>query len=133
MKKEKKSFEMDAYVSLSRVVKNSLNYDHMKTKYEVFTKPSMTVPDMTLTVREIFNRYARGAALPVKNIYYDETEDMPDVRTLDLAEQEVWREIAEDEILKIRKPVVNPKNKDHEKKTEDVPGKPQGEDENQDV
>lgn len=122
MKKEKLSISHG-----TKRVRNAMNYTHSEIKNERFTKPSMTVPDMTLTVREIFNRFARGAVLPVKDIYYDETEDMPDIRTLDLAEQEVYQKIAEEEILRIR----SPKNKDHEEETENVSGKPQGKDEDQ--
>ena len=43
---------------------NMLNYEQPRGK--VFTQPSMTVPDQTMTLRQIMDRYASG--LPVGGI-----------------------------------------------------------------
>jgi len=54
--------------------------------------PSATVPDQTMSLRELISRYARG--LPINGVkvpIYDEhpeDDDLPDPRTLDLAERE---------------------------------------------
>lgn len=76
-------------------VVNSLTYDHAKVKGEVFTKPSLTIPDQTMSLREILDRYSRG--LPVDGmagepIYHGEEDEMPDFRRMDLAEIQEYRE-----------------------------------------
>lgn len=72
---------------------------HIKTYFnsvpysgKVFTQPSLTVPDQTLSIREILDRYARGLPLEVRTPIWDDNADendvMPDPRTLDLAERQ---------------------------------------------
>lgn len=68
-------------------VKNSLNANEFDKNYQTFTQPSMTVPDQTMSIRTILERYSRG--LPIggrTDEYYDEDDTMPDYRTLDLTE-----------------------------------------------
>lgn len=43
--------------------KTQLDYDYTKQRYEKNTLPSETIPDETMTVREIFQRYANGQPL----------------------------------------------------------------------
>lgn len=77
-------------------VRNSLNYatDHYPfIKGEVNVGPSMTVPDQTLSIQEILDRFARG--LPVSGgraPIFDEEDELPDLRTLDLAERQELKE-----------------------------------------
>lgn len=74
-------------------VRNSLNYDPAIQRYERNTQPSKTIPDQSLTVREILDRYARGLPLEgVKVPIYDEEQNLPDIRTLDLAERQELKE-----------------------------------------
>lgn len=40
-----------------------LDYDYTKQRYEKNTLPSETIPDETMSVREIFQRYANGQPL----------------------------------------------------------------------
>jgi len=52
-------------------------------------KPSKTIPDQTYTPAEILKRYARG--LPMEKLsshYYSGDIDYPDIRRMDLTEQE---------------------------------------------
>lgn len=76
-------------------VKNSLNANEFEKNYKIFTQPSMTIPDQTMSIRTILERYARG--LPIggrTDEYYDEEDTMPDYRTLDLTEiQELHNEV----------------------------------------
>lgn len=64
--------------------RNNWTYDHTKTVNEVLPSNSMTVPDQSLTVREILDRFTRGLSIDQtqRNTYgYDETEldiDVPD-------------------------------------------------------
>ena len=70
-------------------VKNSLNYDYTEQKGEVNYLPSMTIPDQTMSIRTIVDRYTRG--LPVTGftpIYDGEEFYMPDPKTLDLVERQ---------------------------------------------
>lgn len=69
-------------------VKNSLNYEYQDQKGEVNTLPSMTIPDQTMSIRTIVDRYAKG--LPVSAftpIYEGEDFYMPDPKTLDLVDR----------------------------------------------
>jgi len=93
-------------------VKNSLNANSFEKKNRIFTMPSMTVPDQTMSIRTILERHARG--LPVGgrlDEYYDEEDDLPDPRTLDLAERQELEELYKFEINEInnksRKKVIN--------------------------
>lgn len=57
-------------------------------KGEVNTQPSQTVPDQTLSLKELLDRYARG--LPIVGekfpIYNGDEEDLPDLKKMDLSE-----------------------------------------------
>jgi hypothetical protein len=68
-----------------------LNYKEYKG--QVNKQKSLTVPDQAMTVKQIMQRYARG--LPVEQFQpiYDENIDedseyLPDPRTMDLAERQ---------------------------------------------
>lgn len=92
-----------------KTIRTSLNYDPSKhSNPEKFTMPSKTVPDQTMSINEILQRYARG--LPIEGAkvpMYDESDDpvyLPDPRTLDLTElQELRQEIVE-ELKSINQP-----------------------------
>jgi hypothetical protein len=91
-------------------VKNSMNANEFPKNYREITDPSLTVPDQTMSVRTILERYARG--LPVSgrtDMYYDEDDDLPDPRTLDLAERQELAQQYKQEIneVKSRKKVIN--------------------------
>ncbi len=89
-------------------VKNSINANEFAKNYRVFTQPSLTVPDQTLSIRTILERYSRG--LPVggrSDEYYDEEDDMPDYRSLDLTEIASLQEEVKNTIEKHRKKVIN--------------------------
>ena len=84
-------------------VKNMLNANTFEKKYKLFTQPSMTVPDQSMSIKTILERYARG--LPVGgrlDEYYDEENDLPDPRTLDLAERQELAEQYKNEINEIK-------------------------------
>lgn len=68
------------------------NYSRHEVAGEKNNKPSATVPDQTMSLRELISRYARG--LPINGVkipVYDENpedDNLPDPATLDLAERE---------------------------------------------
>jgi hypothetical protein len=91
-------------------VKNSLNANTFEKKYKIFTQPSMTVPDQSMSIKTILERYSRG--LPVGgrlDEYYDEEDTLPNPLTLDLAERQELAEEYKNEIneIKSRKKVIN--------------------------
>lgn len=45
---------------------------------EVNVLPSETIPDQTLSIREIFNRFARGEALEGRPSVYSDDDDLPE-------------------------------------------------------
>ena len=75
-------------------VTNSLNYEPKEG--QIFTQPSLTIPDQTMSMRTILERHAKG--LPTtgigdpRNAYYDGGEYLPDPNTLDLADREEMKE-----------------------------------------
>lgn len=84
-------------------VKNSLNYEYQDQLGEVNTLPSMTIPDQTMSIRTIVDRYAKG--LPVTAftpIYEGEDFYMPDPKTLDLVDKAELLESAKQEVASIK-------------------------------
>lgn len=89
-------------------VKNSLNANEFDKNYKIFTQPSLTVPDQSMSIKTILERYARG--LPVGgrlDEYYDEEDTMPDYRTLDLTEIADLQQEVKDTFEKHRKKNVS--------------------------
>jgi len=84
-------------------VKNSLNYDYEMESGEVNTLPSMTIPDQTMSIRTIVDRYTRG--LPVTGftpVYDGEDYYMPDPKTLDLVERHEMAEQIKQEVESLK-------------------------------
>lgn len=97
------------YINMKKV-KNWLNADEFEVVGEVNDLPSMTVPDDSMSIREILDRFARG--LPIDGFrvpMYDEDNDMPDIRTLDFAERQQLAEMYENELeaLQARRSALN--------------------------
>jgi hypothetical protein len=89
-------------------IKHSLNAKDFPVEGKKFTLPSMTVPDQTMSIRTILDRYSRG--LPVGgrvDEYYDEEDTMPDYRTLDLTEIAELQNEVKQTFEKHRKKVIN--------------------------
>lgn len=57
--------------------------------------PSLTIPDQSLSIKEILQRYARNQPLHISNfepIYDGDDNELPDPRTLDLVERQEMAE-----------------------------------------
>ncbi|QCQ85134.1 hypothetical protein [Blackfly microvirus SF02] len=72
--------------------KTPWNANEFPKKYEVNNKPSMTVPDQTMSISTILERYARGLPVGGSNrvpIYNGEDDDImpPNWEKLDLSER----------------------------------------------
>lgn len=83
---------------------------------KVFTMPSMTIPDQTLSIREILDRYARGLPLEARTPIWDENPDIDDYiedpRRMDLSERQQLAEEAKRELDEIKqKMAAKPKKK----------------------
>ena len=96
-------------------IKHYLNRDEFPKNYKTFTMPSETVPDQTMSMRQILDRYARGLPLDAKTPIWDENahEDsfMPDPRTLDLAERQELADSAKAELSAIKSKIADKKAK----------------------
>jgi len=96
-----------------RTIKNSGNATDFPYKGQVNNKPSETVPDQTMTMREILTRYAKG--LPIdgeKTPLWEEGEGYAkDPETLDLAEREELATQAREELQQINERIKASKAK----------------------
>lgn len=65
-------------------------YTNKKTEQEIksFLSPSQTVPDMTLSLQELVQRYTRGQSVATFTpVYYGEDEEFADVSRMDPMER----------------------------------------------
>lgn len=70
--------------------RNAFDYDHTKEVNEFNELPSMTVPDMTMSLSEILKRYTRGGEIATLTPVYqeeDEFSEYPDFEKLDALEK----------------------------------------------
>jgi hypothetical protein len=81
--------------------------DYKEYKGQVNKQKSLTVPDQAMSIKQIMERFARG--LPVeqfKPIYDDnideDSEFLPDPRTMDLADRQAFKEQIQHEFDIIR-------------------------------
>lgn len=85
--------EVIRFDRLQRRVRNWLNYQYELIIHEVNTLPSLTVPDQTLSVKDILERHTRGLpftnfSTPVYNLDDEGNELMPvDWQRLDISER----------------------------------------------
>lgn len=83
--------------------KTQYNSKDIKVRGEISFRPSKTIPDQSLSVKEIFRRFANGLPLQGQKIpVYDGDEDQPDFRRMDLAEIEDFKNNARAEIDEIK-------------------------------
>lgn len=99
-------------------VNNWLNYDHENHIGEINTLPSLTVPDQSMSVQEILDRYARGLPIGGSRVpIFDEEDDMPDTTHMDLADIQMLKETYADELQIIEKK----RSKRSQKPADDTP------------
>lgn len=88
---------------MEKIIKNSLNAHEFETKGQINNEPSQTVPDQSMSLRELLIRYAKG--LPLEGaktpIWEGEEGFERDPETLDLAEREELAEKARQELKEI--------------------------------
>lgn len=83
------------------VIRTHHNAPLLPKHHEHNTQPSNTIPDQSLPLRTILDRYTRGLPMDIPvtaNMYEGESEfDIPDLRTLDLADQQEIMEKAREQ------------------------------------
>lgn len=97
-----------------RNFQNWLTYE--LTEGQKFTLPSLTIPDQTMSVQTILEKYAKGINLGgIKTAIYDEDEDTElgiDPRTLDLTD---FEQLSRENKKKIERLEKQKKKEDKEK------------------
>ena len=103
------------------IFKTRHNKDEFDITHEVNKQPSMTIPDQTMSMRTILDRYARG--LPIggsrDGIFDDDTENTRGInpRTLDLVDIQALQQINKeqmDEVLNAQTERVKKRKNDKE-------------------
>lgn len=102
-------------------------YDPGKFPGKITYGPSLTVPDQTMSLREILSRHSRG--LPISGVkvnpeYHGDTEDLVDFRTMDLAEKEDFIKAKADELKSIKDKLETERQQQQKKWTESFFKKP---------
>lgn len=90
---------------IQATIKTSLTARYYPKKYEVNTQPSKTIPDQTMSLKTILDRFARGIPMNVgKTPIYENDENALgiDVRSLDLADKERIKEANQANIQNLR-------------------------------
>lgn len=109
-------------------IKTPLNATEFPILGEKHFTPSQTVPDQTMSMRELLDRYARGLPLAgaKEPMYYGE-EDLPDLHRLDLAEIQELKEANKQRIADQQADLQRQANaKKHPKKTASPEGGREG-------
>ncbi len=87
--------------------KSYLNKKEHRFIGEVNNLPSETIPDQSMSIRTILDRYSRGLPISGERIPIwqqgDDYNDMPDPRTLDLAERQEFAELYQQELKSLKK------------------------------
>lgn len=98
------------------VVKTQYNRELHPCNYEINEKPSLTIPDQTMSIRTIIDRYTRG--LPVNGQMFqptfqegEEFDPMPDNERLDLHDRMELAQNARQELDEIKEKLNNKKAK----------------------
>lgn len=105
--------------------KNPLNYDYQEHPGQKFTQPSQTVPDQTMSIKTIMERYAKG--LPIADgftpIYEDDDYDSNGInpRTLDLVDIQELKAENKSKIEYLENKVKEAKNKQNKKVEQEQP------------
>lgn len=96
------------------------SHKFMKTG-EINTRPSKTIPDQTMSLKQLLERFARGipavgnASTP---IYEGDDIDLPDIKKMDLAEIQALKDEVQSQIDEHRKAMNEAHQKDVKEKFE---------------
>lgn len=79
-------------------ISNHWSARKLTNKGEVNTKPSQTVPNQSLSVKEIITRFTQGRPLPSNGEPWYTDEYLPNMQTLDLVEIDQVKEAQQQRI-----------------------------------
>lgn len=85
-------------------VRNMFTFDPQSDVVgEVNTLPSLTIPDEVMSMREILIRHSRGLPIAAGKvpIYEGDDSDLPDPRTMDLADRQLLKESLQAELREL--------------------------------
>jgi hypothetical protein len=85
--------------------RSSINYQEKLEEQEVKSsmEPSQTVPDMTLSLQELVERYTRGQSVATFTpVYYGEDEEFADVSRMDPVERIEYARFIREKIAETR-------------------------------
>lgn len=91
-------------------VKNWLNFEQFEKDLEINTQPSITIPDQSMTVKQMLERHNSG--MPVSLFGADPTyseDELPDLRKMDLSEIQDLREFIQEKIKNAQQAAVKAK------------------------
>ena len=101
-------------------MKFKTHYNAEPSKGEEKFEASQTIPDQTMPIRELMRRHAQG--LPIDGarvpIWEGEDNDLPDFKTMDLAEVEAYRMCYERELQDITEAVKQKERETKEKEAQ---------------
>lgn len=89
--------------------KNQYNAEQFPNYYEANKQPSQTVPDQTLSLRTLLDRYAKGLPLsgnPNEPQYFGD-EQMPDLNKMDISEIHDLKNAIKSDILQKQQDLHN--------------------------
>lgn len=96
-------------------------YQRSAHHYETNGKPSMTVPNQAMTVRELIIRFASGIPLDAGKVpIYEGELDLPDLDKMDLIEREAYYKELRQQRDEVELRVKNARIKREEMKMEEV-------------
>lgn len=79
------------------------NSSSRKKNYEKSTKPSLTIPDQTMSIQEIMRRYASGLPIGGQKVpMYEGDEEQPDFQHMDLVDRQAFMEEAAQELQEVK-------------------------------
>ncbi|WNK13924.1 MAG: hypothetical protein [Microvirus sp.] len=92
------------------LIKTQYNRELHPCNYEINEEPSSTIPDQTLSIRTILERYTRGQSVDgMKTPIYQQGEDysdLPDPKTLDLSERQEIAQLYRSELNELKKNIL---------------------------
>lgn len=107
--------------SLMRVRRIVTSATYLPQKGEVNNSPSMTVPDQTLSLRNLMLNHTRGHQLPIAPpAIYDEENFVPNPKTLDLVDLEERRYALEDKALELQDTIRMEQQEKNRKLAEEI-------------
>lgn len=88
-------------------IKTQYNTDEFPRYMEKIEGPSMAIPDQTMSLKQLLDRFARGLPLEGEKfpIYHDE-EEMPDLSKMDLSEIADLRDAVQQDIIEKQEELI---------------------------